>query len=40
MESPDKYEKFVIWCKQNGVIAPKVKWPAFFDDGLLGVECT
>ena len=35
-----KYLRFQQWCKQVGIIAPKLEYPFVFDDGLLGVRCT
>jgi hypothetical protein len=34
-----RYELFAAWCKTNGVIAPKLKYPTYFD-GLCGVGVT
>jgi len=36
----DKFTMFNKWCKQEGVIMPKVEYPAFFEHGLLGVKVT
>ena len=33
-----RYEIFNKWCQENGVLIPKVEYPAFFDGGLLGVK--
>lgn len=33
-----KYEIFNQWCKDNGVLIPKLEYPSFFDGGLLGVK--
>lgn len=35
-----KYEIFNDWCQQNGVIMPKLDYPATFDGGLLGVRAS
>lgn len=35
----DKYTMFNEWCRNEGVIAPKLEFPAYFEDGLLGVRC-
>ena len=34
----DKYAKFRKWCKENGVIGPKIEFPAVFDGGMVGVR--
>lgn len=34
----DKYEIFNKWCKDEGVLIPKLEYPAFFDGGLLGAR--
>jgi hypothetical protein len=33
----DKYTLFNNWCQQQGVIMPKLKYPCYFENGLLGV---
>ena len=30
-----KYEIFNKWCKDNGVLIPKLEYPSFFDGGFL-----
>ena len=30
---------FNRWCEENGVLMPKLEYPAYFDDGLIGVRC-
>ena len=35
---PDKYSLFNQWCEQEGVIMPKIEYPAWFQNGLLGVR--
>ena len=35
----DRFEVFNSWCEREGVVMPKLKYPAWFD-GLLGIECT
>lgn len=35
-----RYERFNNWCKDNGVRAPKLEYPAFFEGGLCGVRAT
>jgi len=40
-EEDAKYEEFRKWAENNGVIAPKVKFPARFGKmGLVGISCT
>ena len=37
---PDKFTMFNAWCKKEGVVMPKLQYPAYFDNGeLLGVKC-
>ena len=38
----DKYRTFNDWCICNGVLAPKLEYPAKFghDGQLVGVKCT
>ena len=31
---------FNEWCKREGVIMPKLEYPAYFEDGLVGVKVT
>ena len=33
-----KYNDFKKWCAENGVIGPKIEFPALFDDGMVGVR--
>ena len=30
---------FLNWCKAEGVIMPKLQYPAYFENGLVGVRC-
>jgi len=39
-EVEDKNRIFLDWCFKNGVVAPKLEWPARFEGGLLGVKAT
>ena len=34
----DKYAIFLEWCQKEGVINPKMEYPAHFD-GLIGARC-
>ncbi len=34
----NKVEIFLKWCKDNGVVCPKLEYPAVFDMGLVGVR--
>ena len=36
----DKYSQFNQWCKDQGMLAPKLEYPAYFENGLVGVRCT
>lgn len=38
-EQYEKYKRFNEWCVQNGVIGPKVFYPARFSNGLIGMKC-
>ena len=31
---------FLDWCKAEGVIMPKIEYPAYFENGLIGARCT
>ena len=33
-----KVEKFLEWCTLSGIIAPKIKYPAIFENGLVGIR--
>ena len=39
IEIGQKYERFNQWCKQEGVIMPKLEYPAEFEGGLVGTKC-
>lgn len=34
----DKFELFLSWCQTNGVLMPKLEYPAYFEGGLLGTK--
>ena len=34
----DKCRRFSHWCTENGVVMPKLEYPAFFEGGLCGVK--
>ena len=36
----DKLEVFNNWCAEEGVLMPKIQYPAEFEQGLLGLKCT
>ena len=36
----DKYVLFKEWLHTNGVIMPKLEFPGYFEDGLVGVKCS
>lgn len=38
-EECDKFALFNQWCEKEGVIMPKVTYPAFFEGGLIGAKC-
>ena len=33
-----KCQVFNAWCLENGVLMPKLEYPAYFEGGLLGVR--
>ena len=37
-DEPDKFQCFNEWCAREGVIMPKLEYPAWFGNGLLGVR--
>ena len=39
VEMEDKYVMFNKWCKEEGVIMPKLEYPAYFENGLEGTRC-
>ena len=40
LDNGDKYEAFKAWIAKEGVIMPKVCYPAVFENGLVGVKST
>ena len=36
----DKFQIFNDWCKREGMIYPKLEFPAYFEGGLQGVKCS
>jgi hypothetical protein len=38
-DNSDKFEMFNNWCQTEGVIMPKCEYPAYFENGLIGVKC-
>ena len=39
-QDEDRYTIFNDWCKSEGVIMPKLEYPAVFEDGLIGARVT
>ena len=39
-EKEDKFEMFNRWCFSEGVLMPKIEFPAVFEHGLIGMKCT
>ena len=39
-KSEDKYKVFNEWCKQQGIIMPKLEYPVEFENGVLGSKFT
>ena len=35
----ESHKLFTDWIQKEGVIMPKLEFPAFFENGLLGVKC-
>ena len=33
-----KCEIFNAWCAENGVLKPKLEYPAYFEGGLVGMR--
>ena len=33
-----KYDKFLAWCYEHGVKAPKIEYPVEFENGLMGAR--
>lgn len=38
-EKGDKHTMFLDWCKNEGIVMPKLEFPAYFENGLVGVRC-
>lgn len=38
MQEEDKFVLFNRWCQENGVICPKIEYPAQFEFGLIGAK--
>ena len=39
LEEGDRFKIFNDWCKEEGVVMPKLEYPATFEDGVVGVRC-
>ena len=39
VETVDKYTMFSEWCQKEGMIMPKLEYPAYFENGLEGTRC-
>ena len=35
----DRMLMFKKWCESEGVIMPKIEYPAYFENGILGLKC-
>ena len=35
-----KCKVFMDWCGANGVVGPKIEYPAYFEGGLVGARAT
>jgi hypothetical protein len=33
----NKYTAFLEWCDQNGIKFPKLTFPSYFENGLIGL---
>ena len=40
VEHGRKCEVFNRWCRENGVIMPKLEYPAYFEGRLVGMRAT
>ena len=40
VEHGRKCEVFNEWCRANGVVMPKLEYPAYFEGGLVGMRAT
>ena len=38
-EFKERTQNFMNWCQDNGVLMPKLEYPAVFEGGLIGVKC-
>ena len=39
-EKEDVMTMYLKWCKDEGVVMPKCSYPAYFENGVIGVRCT
>ena len=39
IDTSDRVEMFNKWAKAEGVVMPKIEYPAYFEDGLVGMKC-
>ena len=39
VETVDKFTMFLDWCNKEGMVMPKLEYPAYFENGLIGVRC-
>ena len=39
IEEEDRHEMLCKWCEKEGVIMPKLEYPAYFENGLKGMRC-
>ena len=39
VETRDVKTMYLEWCKTEGVVMPKCEYPAYFENGVIGVRC-
>ena len=40
IDTSDKIQMFNEWAIAEGAVMPKIEYPAYFGDGLVGMRCT
>ena len=36
----EKVANFLEWARNEGVVMPKLEYPAYYENGLVGIRCT
>ena len=39
VKNQDRFQLFNQWCKDEGVVMPKLKFPVFYENDIVGVKC-